>query len=62
LVTLNNNTTALARSVYEVENPCGPQWAYISAYEKQRYCDRADMIAIALDRHGYELRFIPPEG
>jgi len=58
----DKQSVALARSVYEVENPCGPQWATISAYEKQRYCERADMIALALDRHGYELRFIPPEG
>lgn len=54
---------ALGRAMYNASGSVGQQWAIdLPLIEKERWCERAARVAEELDRLGYELKFIPPEG
>lgn len=49
--------------MYNASGSVGQQWAIdLPRIEKERWCERAARVAEELDRLGYELNFIPPEG
>lgn len=52
---------ALARALYETTNLTGPPWHELSERARFEPMERAELVAGALDRLGYELRFILPE-
>jgi hypothetical protein len=57
----NDPVWALARALYDAENRCGSPWANLPQAELSAWHEKATPIVDALDRIGWELRFIPPE-